>query len=105
MGTLIFVCPTTGHQVSTGIEVDRSSYKRLPRTKTAIFCPRCHKNHLLSRIWAWLDSNDPKVVVTDAVPLGCPYRSELTLAGRRSARAGLADKKSEVDETKAVIRY
>ena len=47
MGTLIFVCPTTGHQVSTGVEVDRSSYKRLPRTKTAIFCPRCHKNHLL----------------------------------------------------------
>ena len=37
MGTLIFVCPTTGHQVSTGVEVDRSSYKRLPRTKTAIF--------------------------------------------------------------------
>jgi hypothetical protein len=62
MGTLIFVCPTTGHQVSTGVEVDRSSYKRLPRTKTAIFCPRCHRNHLLSRIWAWLDSNEPKVV-------------------------------------------
>jgi len=36
MGTLIFVCPTTGHQVSTGVEVDRSSYKSLPRTKTAI---------------------------------------------------------------------
>ena len=64
MGTLIFVCPTTGHQVSTGVEVDRSSYKMLPRTKTAIFCPRCHKNHLLSRIWAWLDSNDPDAQVT-----------------------------------------
>ena len=35
MGTLIFVCPTTGHQVSTGVEVDRSSYRNLPRTKTA----------------------------------------------------------------------
>jgi hypothetical protein len=66
MGTLIFVCPTTGHQVSTSVEVDRSSYKRLPRTNTAIFCPHCRKNHLLSRIWAWLD--DPKVVVTDAGP-------------------------------------
>jgi hypothetical protein len=53
MGTLVFVCPTTGHEVSTGVEVDRSSYKRLPRTKTSIFCP-------LSRIWAWLDSNDPE---------------------------------------------
>ena len=52
MGTLVYVCPITGHQVSTGVEVDRSSFKSLPRTKTAIFCPRCHKNHLLSRIWA-----------------------------------------------------
>ena len=60
MGTLVYVCPTTGHQVSTGVEVDRSSFKSLPRTKTAIFCPRCHKNHLLSRIWAWLDSNVPE---------------------------------------------
>ena len=33
MGTL-----TTGHQVSTGVEVDRSSYRNLPRTKTAILC-------------------------------------------------------------------
>ena len=54
MGTLVFVCPTTGHEVSTGVEVDRSSFKSLPRTKTAIFCPRCRKNHKLSVIWAWL---------------------------------------------------
>jgi hypothetical protein len=64
MGTLIFVCPTTGHKVSTGVEVDRSSFKSLPRTKTAIFCPRCRTNHLLSRIWAWLDSNVPEGPVT-----------------------------------------
>ena len=25
MGTLVFVCPTTGQEVSTGIEVDRTS--------------------------------------------------------------------------------
>ena len=37
MGTLVFVCPTTGHEVSTGVEVDRTSFKSLPRTKTAIF--------------------------------------------------------------------
>ena len=71
MGTLIFVCPTTGHQVSAGVEVDRSSYKSLPRTKTTIFCPRCRKSHLLSRIWAWLDSNDPNPV-TDAIPSAAP---------------------------------
>ena len=28
MGTLVFVCPTTGHEVSTGVEVDRSNFRR-----------------------------------------------------------------------------
>ena len=27
MGTLVFVCLTTGHEVSTGVEVDRLSFK------------------------------------------------------------------------------
>jgi hypothetical protein len=31
MGTLVFVCPTSGHEVSTGVEVDRSSYRKLSR--------------------------------------------------------------------------
>ena len=60
MGTLVFVCPTTGQEVSTGIEVDRTSFKGLPRTRTAIFCPRCRKNHKLSVIWAWLVSEVPE---------------------------------------------
>ena len=45
MGTLVFVCPTTGHE---GLEVDRLSFKSLPRTKTAIFCPRRRRNHMLA---------------------------------------------------------
>jgi hypothetical protein len=60
MGTLVFVCPTTGHEVSTGVEVDRTSYKRLPRTKTAVFCPRCRENHILAAIWAWLVDEVPE---------------------------------------------
>ena len=60
MGTLVFVCPTTGHEVSTGVEVDRSSYKRLPRTRTAVFCPRCRKNHILAAIWARLVDDVPE---------------------------------------------
>ena len=56
MGTLVFVCPTTGQEVSTGIEVDRTSFKGLPRTRTAIFCPRCRKKV----IWAWLVSEVPE---------------------------------------------
>ena len=64
MGTLVFVCPTTGHEVSTGVEVDRSNYKRLSRTKTAVFCPRCRKNHMLAAIWAWLVDEVPEVRTT-----------------------------------------
>ena len=64
MRTLVFVCPTTGHEVSTGVstgvEVDRSNYKRLARTKTAVFCPRCRKNHILAAIWAWLVDEVPE---------------------------------------------
>ena len=60
MGTLVFVCPTTGQEVSTGVEVDRSNFRKLSRTKTAIFCPRCRKNHKLSVIWAWLVSEAPE---------------------------------------------
>ena len=60
MGTLVFVCPTTGHEVSTGVEVDRSNYKSLSRTKMAVFCPRCRKNHMLSAIWAWLVDEVPE---------------------------------------------
>jgi hypothetical protein len=62
MGTLVFVCPTTGHEVSTGVEVDRLSFKSLPRTKTAIFCPHCRKNHLLATIWAWLAEGTPETL-------------------------------------------
>ena len=74
MGTLIFVFPTTGHQVSTGVEVDRSSYKSLPRTKTTIFCPRCRKSHLLSASGLGTTMTPRDV----GHPLVCPCRSKLT---------------------------
>jgi DNA-directed RNA polymerase subunit RPC12/RpoP len=70
MGTLVFVCPTTGHEVSSGIEIDRSSFKSLPRTKTPISCPHCREKHLLSAIWAWLVSEYPEVP-----PKGEPIKS------------------------------
>jgi hypothetical protein len=59
MGTLVFVCPSTGQEVSTGIDIDRASYRKLSRTKNAIGCPRCRKNHELSTIWVWLVSEYP----------------------------------------------
>ena len=70
MGILVIVCPTTGHEVSTGVEIDRSNYKRLSRTKTVVFCPRCRKNHMLSVVWAWLVSEVPEVPDENKSDLG-----------------------------------
>ena len=58
MGTLVFVCPATGHEVSTGVEVDRATFRKLSRTGAAISCSRCGKTHELSTIWVWLVSED-----------------------------------------------
>ena len=60
MGTLAFVCPTTGHEVSTGVEIDRSNYKRLRGQRQRFFGLRCHKNHMLAVIWAWLADDVPQ---------------------------------------------
>ena len=60
MGTLVFACPTTWHQVSTGIEMRSIELQKPAEDKDIHLCPRCRNNHLLSRIWAWLDSNDPR---------------------------------------------
>ena len=58
MGTLIFVCPATGHEVSTGVEIDRATFRKLSRTGAEIFRPRCHNNHALSTIAVWLISDE-----------------------------------------------
>ena len=58
MGTLIFVCPATGYEVSTGVEVDRATFRKLSRTGAEISCPRCHNNHALSTIAVWLVSDE-----------------------------------------------
>ncbi len=44
MSMLLFVCPATGQQVSTGIEIDRSSFKSLSRHTTELNCPHCDTN-------------------------------------------------------------
>ena len=41
MGALVFVCPTSGHEVSTGFEIDPDSYQALPKVLAEIKCPAC----------------------------------------------------------------
>jgi hypothetical protein len=54
MGTLFFVCPTTGMEVSSGIEIDADSYKELPNGLSEILCPKCRQRHVLSEVGARL---------------------------------------------------
>ena len=49
MGTLVFVCPTTGLEVFTGLEMDHSTFADLPSVLPDIRCPHCPKPHELSR--------------------------------------------------------
>ena len=48
MGLLKIRCPETGHDVSTGIEIDPESFARLPDKLAASKCPLCGREH------AWL---------------------------------------------------
>ena len=54
MGTLVFVCPTTGLEVFTGLEMDRYTFADLPSVLPDIHCPHCPKPHQLSDVAARL---------------------------------------------------
>jgi hypothetical protein len=52
MGTLAFVCPATGEEVSTGIAMDLSTLASLELSK--IYCPHCRQPHHMAGIEYWL---------------------------------------------------
>ena len=61
MGALVFVCPTSGHEVSTGLEIDPTTYRSLPKVLAEIKCPDCGLTHNLFQVEARLidDGLDP----------------------------------------------
>ena len=52
MGTLIFVCPATGEEVSTGLEMDLPTLQRLELGR--VYCPHCRQQHQMTGIPYWL---------------------------------------------------
>ena len=54
MGALIFVCPTSGYEVSTGLDIDPDSYRALPKVLAEIKCPACGLIHNLYQVDARL---------------------------------------------------
>ena len=55
VGTLCFVCPTSGREVDTGIDVDPLSSSSLRGEQLG--CPECLEVHQLSNIEAWVSDN------------------------------------------------
>jgi 4-hydroxy-3-methylbut-2-en-1-yl diphosphate synthase IspG/GcpE len=63
MGALVFVCPTSGREVSTGVEIDAESYRDLPKVLAEISCPACGRTHNLYQVEARLvdgEQNSPR---------------------------------------------
>jgi hypothetical protein len=45
MGVLVFVCPTSGQEVVTGLEIDPASYQGLKHETAEIKCSACGLSH------------------------------------------------------------
>jgi len=57
--SLIFIkCPETGRDVSTGIEMDRSTFDNLPNVGAQTKCPACGGFHVWSKAEAWLSGGE-----------------------------------------------
>jgi hypothetical protein len=63
MGVLVFVCPTSGHEVVTGLEIDPASYKGLQKESAEIKCSDCGHTHNLFQIEARLLDDNLKSIL------------------------------------------
>jgi hypothetical protein len=72
MGTLVFICPATGREVSTGIEMDGATLIGLRSEQ--VRCPHCQQPHNLSGIRAWIVGQEPMDIPPDLVAIGSASR-------------------------------
>lgn len=54
MGIVMINCPKTGRAISTGMEMDRSSFNRSPVFFSRTFCPICRTTHEWFAKNAWI---------------------------------------------------
>jgi hypothetical protein len=60
MGVITILCPRTGKQVSTGIEIDRGHFERMRETRFTMSCWLCGGEHVWSKRWATFVENVPE---------------------------------------------
>jgi len=58
-GVVMVRCPTTGRELSTGVEMDAATFERLPDIRLRIKCPVCSLDHNWSTREAWLGNPAP----------------------------------------------
>jgi len=61
MSAVMIKCPVTGKAVSTAIETEASSFRRLPKVAAHMRCPACGRDHEWTVSSAWL-SGEPRLV-------------------------------------------
>jgi hypothetical protein len=58
MSVIMIRCPDTGEDISTGIDTDSITFRRLPKVTARLLCPACGKEHVWATDCAWLDGQN-----------------------------------------------
>jgi hypothetical protein len=58
MAKIFTSCLVTGQRLDTGIEIDESSFERLPSLIAKVFCPHCNIEHGWTKDRAWVEDGD-----------------------------------------------
>jgi hypothetical protein len=61
MSTVMIRCPVTGRAVSTAIETDPATFRKLPTVAGHMLCPACERDHAWTISSAWL-AGEPRLV-------------------------------------------
>ena len=59
VSVVMFRCPNTGRELSTGVEMDAATFERLPNIRSQIRCPVCNLDHTWSTGEVWLGNPAP----------------------------------------------
>ena len=54
-------CPSTGRELSTGVEMDEETFQRLSDIRSQMRCPICGIDHIWSTREAWLGNPAPSL--------------------------------------------
>jgi hypothetical protein len=59
MGMIMFRCPQTGREISTGLAIEPARFKALPVFFSRSYCPICRTEHEWFAQEAWVREESP----------------------------------------------